>query len=103
MMAGIGGRRLKDRGKPCPYCGQPMTATGKHRVSPDHLLARSKGGRLGLNLLYVGHSCNQDKRAMSLEQFAAMLEAKGDKRAARVRDLVKRSRQIIHADFDPTR
>ena len=100
-MAKIGGRRLKDRGKPCPYCGQPMAARGAHRPTPDHIRAKSKGYGLGTNVLYVCWRCNQDKYTYSLAEWLERLRAANDPRAAHVAKVIKEGKSKIHADFTP--
>lgn len=102
-MAQIGGRRLKERGKPCPYCRQPMTYRGAHEATPDHVTARAKGGRGGINILYVCRRCNLDKKDMSPVEFHAKLVAASDRRAAIVQDFINHARSVIHKDFDPSK
>ena len=102
-MGRIGGRRLKERGKPCPYCRQPMRATGAHEATPDHMVAHSKGGRAGQNILYVCRKCNLDKAELSLSEFLTKLERDGDKRAKTVRQFIESAAAKIHIDFDPTK
>ena len=100
-MPKIGGRRLKERGRPCPYCGQPMPAHGAHRPTPDHIRARSKGYGLGPNTAYVCWRCNQDKAALSLSEWLAHLHRAGDPRAAHVEKFINEGKAKIHADFTP--
>ena len=80
-----------------------MRAIGRHRATPDHMQARSKGGRAGQNILYVCWQCNQDKAALSLGGFLQKLEDAGDKRANVVRRFIEEAPSKIHADFDPHR
>jgi hypothetical protein len=72
-------------GKPCPYCGFAMTTTGKRRPTRDHVRPRANGAGLGDgNRLIVCRRCNQDKRARTIGEFLAALEAAGDPRARHV-------------------
>ena len=72
-------------GKPCPYCGAPMTLVGKRGASRDHLHPKSRGGRfLAGNRLIVCRKCNTAKADRTLGEWLAVLIARGDPRARRV-------------------
>lgn len=72
-------------GKPCPYCGEPMTG-GRNRPTKDHRTPRSKGGQLTAeNRLIVCYQCNSDKGGLTVEQWYERLHNGGDPRALRVR------------------
>jgi hypothetical protein len=80
---------LKYEGKPCPYCGNAMNRLDRY-ATRDHMLPKSKGGKGGANILIVCNQCNHHKGPLSLEQFAAKLTVKGDRRAAIVWSLIDR-------------
>lgn len=97
-MATIGGRRLKERGKPCPYCGQPMRQ-GRSRPSPDHLWPRSKGGASGLNIVYACQQCNHDKAEMTIDEWLAKLERNSDRRARHVKAFIADAPSRLHMNW----
>src|SRR5690242_13095852 len=92
------GTRRRNRGKPCPYCNQPMR-DGRSHPSPDHIWPHSKGGTLGENVVFVCYQCNQDKRATPLRVWHARLVAKGDKRARFVGAFIERFRSTVPAHW----
>lgn len=78
-------------GKPCPYCNYAMAFGTIRRPTREHIVPRSKGGRLnGANMLIVCSICNHNKSDMSLEQFAEWLRARRDPRAEIVENLLSR-------------
>lgn len=84
--------RLRDaHGKPCPYCGLRMDASGFDGKAPnrhthprfptrDHVLPRCAGGSKG-PVLVVCVTCNGDKGSRSIRTWRAHLSRRGDPRA----------------------
>lgn len=71
----------------CPYCGTTMNGRDKHPRAPtrDHVQAKSVGGsRAPENFVMVCRLCNGHKGRMTLEEFHAWLDQRGDKRARHV-------------------
>jgi 5-methylcytosine-specific restriction endonuclease McrA len=57
----------------------------------DHVFPKSRGGAPGRrNHLFVCSQCNNDKASLTLREFLARLENKGDKRANHVRVVVNK-------------
>jgi hypothetical protein len=91
-------RRLGNyAGKPCPYCGAAMVAPPvaprhrhhPHEASRDHVhLSRSRGGKLHPhNRIVCCRSCNGEKGDRPLHVWLKDLEAAGDPRVERVREV----------------
>jgi 5-methylcytosine-specific restriction endonuclease McrA len=58
----------------CYYCHAVLTNTGHRRLTWDHKIPKSKGGkRTPNNLVPACFICNQEKGTMSEEQFKAIL------------------------------
>lgn len=76
-------------GQPCPYCCKTLMVGSRRFPTRDHILPRSRGGKLDDgNRLIVCAPCNNDKAAMTLEEFATWLTHRRDPRAAIVWKLV---------------
>lgn len=85
-------------GKPCPYCGAEMKERGQRRVTFDHVHPKCRGGSGATgNKLVACNLCNADKGALTLPEWLACLEARGE---------VNRPRRIVAimarlAGYDP--
>lgn len=91
MAPKVSPRLRQAQGKPCPYCGHPMDASGFDGKAPnryshprfptrDHVLPRAAGGAKG-PVLVVCVTCNGDKGSRSIRTWRAYLARKGDPRA----------------------
>ena len=56
--------------RPCHYCGAELSYK---RATLDHLTPRSKGGKNIGNLKLACRKCNQEKGAMTDDQYRAFL------------------------------
>lgn len=72
---------------------------GRSRPSPDHMWPRSKGGRLGLNIVYVCHQCNQDKWDTPIFDWLEKLKAANDPRVKHVSKFIEEAPTKIHMNW----
>lgn len=73
-------RVTRAQGRNCPYCGIRMTGKVNRPASPtrDHANPRAQGGG---PVVMCCRRCNQDKGALNLREWAAVLQTrKGDYR-----------------------
>lgn len=98
MAPPVGGGRLVWSGRPCPYCGRPMTYSGPKMVSREHVIPQQKFHVveksirltvLRLNVIMACRICNQEKGGRTLVEFLEWLESRDRKRAKRVAALIK--------------
>jgi len=78
-------RLRRAKGRPCPYCGVPMTRQGKYRATRDHVMPRALGHDLNNgNCAIVCFRCNNEKADLTLEQWFYRLAHLSDRRALHV-------------------
>jgi hypothetical protein len=91
---------LAKHGEACPYCGTIMRARRnrptkllacptRDHVIPKHLV---KGSRVEIVCL----GCNRDKSHLTLREWAAVLEVRGDPRLEHVRKFMNANPDLAH-------
>lgn len=88
-------RRITKFGHACPYCARPFSREVGTKRSPtkDHVTPAWLGGRWWV---WVCWQCNNDKGAMPVQAWHALLTQRGDERAAVVGAfVVKHAERVI--------
>lgn len=88
-------------GKPCPWCNRMMAVNGDLRATPtrDHLMPRARlaPARRAV-IVIVCDGCNSSKKAMTIDEWLAVLIAGNDGRAPIVSAwITKHHRMVDHA------
>lgn len=80
VLAGVRGTNqvrkvLRFVGKPCPYCGVPMSYRRfDDNPTRDHKIPKSRGGAMLRNNIHVCcRACNSDKGNLDDEEYMAVL------------------------------
>lgn len=85
----IASRIDRARGKPCPYCRNPMSGrSGNHGNAPtrEHVNPRVRGGG---PIVIACRKCNTDKGDLSLREWATILLMRNDFRGKIVSALAR--------------
>lgn len=92
----LAGRKLREKhGNHCPYCGNLMMKPGLteeqagHNESRGHLCSRKHSRRNHQQWVFCCYTCNQDQGILSLTEWYDELLKAEDKRARRVRDVIR--------------
>jgi hypothetical protein len=81
-------------GTQCPWCAKPMTKAGPRFPTREHLVPQHKAHGHG-PVVVICQPCNVSKGSLTLDEWLAVLHARGDVRKKAVQSWMERHPSVV--------